>query len=164
MRRHVSDVKAFDGVSFIMEPGKTLGLVGESGCAKFTLGRTIAGAYPATDGQILYRPENDQSIDVSKLRGPALRRYLLHARINFQDPYSSLNPRRTVMQIIEEPLVCLTSMGAAERKERVLSLLEDVGLVLAPRREVSPCIQWRAAPTNRHRARAHGQTQFADLR
>ena len=127
-RRHIGDVKAVDGVTFTIHRGETLGLVGESGCGKTTLGRVIAGAYPATKGSLRFYDEERGPIEVNTLNGSELRNYLPQVQMIFQDPYSSLNPRRTVMQIIEEPLICLTNMKSAERKQRVFELLDIVGL------------------------------------
>ncbi len=126
--RHVGDVKAVDDVTFSIDRAETLGLVGESGCGKTTLGRVIAGAYEATSGSVRLSVDNGGHIDLSSLKSRALRSYLPRVQMIFQDPYSSLNPRRTVKQIIEDPLVCLTNMGSDERTERVLELLEIVGL------------------------------------
>ena len=128
LRRHIGDVKAVDDVSFTMRRGETLGLVGESGCGKTTLGRVIAGAYRATGGSVWLHNGNGKAMDASQLKGDALRDYLRQVQMIFQDPYSSLNPRRTVMQIIEEPLICLTDMKAGERRERIFQLLDVVGL------------------------------------
>ena len=127
-RHYAGDVKAVDGVSFSIRRGETLGLVGESGCGKTTLGRVIAAAYRPTGGQILFRNHDGSAIDVAALRGSEVRQYLRKVQMVFQDPYSSLNSRRTVMQIIEEPLICLTNAGSVERKQRVRQLLEIVGL------------------------------------
>jgi len=128
LKRHVGDVKAVDNVSFIIERGETLGLVGESGCGKTTLGRVIAGAYRTSGGSVRLHEENGKYIDPGSLRRSDLSNYLPKVQMIFQDPHSSLNPRRTVKQIIEDPLVCLTAMAADERKNRVLELLEVVGL------------------------------------
>ena len=127
-RRYAGDVKAVDGVSFSIRRGETLGLVGESGCGKTTLGRVIAAAYRPTEGQILFRKHAGPAIDVAALRRSEVQQYLRKVQMVFQDPYSSLNSRRTVMQIIEEPLICLTNAGSDERKQRVRQLLKIVGL------------------------------------
>ena len=127
-RRHIGDVKAVDEVTLKIHRGETLGLVGESGCGKTTLGRVIAGAYPATRGNLRFYDDDGEVIDVNSLKGAKLRRYLSKVQMIFQDPYSSLNPRRTVMQIIEDPLICLSNMRSDERKQRVFQLLNVVGL------------------------------------
>lgn len=128
MRRHTGDVRAVDGVSFAIGHRETVGLVGESGCGKTTLGRVISGAFPPTDGRISFHPSEGDTIDVGSLQQHGLRDYLRHVQMIFQDPHSSLNPRRTVKQIIEEPLICLSKMAARERDSRVRELLEVVGL------------------------------------
>ncbi len=127
LRRHVGDVRAVDGVTFSIRRGETLGLVGESGCGKTTTGRLIARIFEPTDGSIRISTNGDAT-DVASLRGEGLHDYWRRVQVIFQDPYSSLNPRRTVSQIIAEPLVCLTEMSAAERRDRVGELLELVGL------------------------------------
>jgi len=127
-KRHVGDVKAVDDVSFTIAQGETLGLVGESGCGKTTLGRVISGAYRTTSGSVQLSDQNGGYIDPGSLKRSELTEYLPRVQMIFQDPYSSLNPRRTVKQIIEDPLICLTKMGAEERNNRVLDLLEVVGL------------------------------------
>ncbi|CAN0577162.1 unnamed protein product, partial [Ectocarpus sp. 12 AP-2014] len=128
LQRHVGDVKALDGVSLTVNRGETVSLVGESGCGKTTLGRVVAGAHKATNGHVHFNDPDGGSVDVGTLRGDQLNSYLTHVQMVFQDPYSSLNPRRTVMQIIEEPLICLTELSPKERRARVFELLEVVGL------------------------------------
>ncbi len=128
LKRSRGSVRAVDGVSFAVKAGERFGLVGESGCGKTTLGRMIAGAHSATGGRITFEAQDGAPIEVTQLRGAALRRYLAQTQMVFQDPYSSLNPRRTVMQIVEEPMICLTDWDAERRKARVLRLLDDVGL------------------------------------
>lgn len=117
-------VKAVDDVSFNVQEGETLGLVGESGCGKTTLGRTILRLAPAHDGEILFEGRNILDLSASDLKD--LRR---HMQIIFQDPYSSLNPRMTIGNAIHEPM---TVHGVHEndkvRKEKVIELLEKVNL------------------------------------
>ena len=120
-------IRAVDDVSFHIERGETLGLVGESGCGKTTTARCILRAVEPTEGKILFH-DAESDVDVRALKGPALREFRKHMQLIFQDPYSSLNPRMTVSQIIEEPLKIHTSQTAAERKERVGWLLDKVGL------------------------------------
>jgi oligopeptide/dipeptide ABC transporter ATP-binding protein len=123
LRRVVAHVRAVDGVSFTLEPGRTLGLVGESGCGKSTLGRAILRLQKPTGGQVLL-----EGRDLAKL-GPAeliaMRREM---QIIFQDPFASLSPRRTVAQIIREPLDVHGIGTQAERGRRVLELLDVVGM------------------------------------
>lgn len=119
----VDVVKAVDGVSFSLEEGETLGLVGESGCGKSTTARAVMQLIPPTSGVI--RMEGN---DLMKLEGEALRQARRNFQIVFQDPYASLNPRMTVGQIIAEPLVNFEMGDASERRQKVLQLLDEVGL------------------------------------
>ncbi len=114
-------IKAVDGVSFTIKPGETLGLVGESGCGKTTVGRTLLHLYKPTGGEFYFDGEL-----VTEKNMPCLRKQM---QMVFQDPYSSLNPRMTVEDIIGEPLdVHHLYSGRAERREKILSLMETVGL------------------------------------
>ena len=115
-------LKAVDGVSFTIAEGETLGLVGESGCGKTTVGRTLLHLYKPTAGEVFYRGEKiATSRDVKEFRK--------HAAMVFQDPYSSLNPRMTVADIIGEPLdVHHLYSSKAERQDKILELMEHVGL------------------------------------
>ncbi|MCC7257668.1 MAG: dipeptide ABC transporter ATP-binding protein [Gammaproteobacteria bacterium] len=122
-RRIVGQVKAVDGVSFTLAPGRTLGLVGESGCGKSTLGRAILQLQRPTSGQVLLHGE-----DLAALTPPELRARRRQMQIIFQDPYASLNPRRTVGQAIREPLDVHRIGTARERAKRVAELLDVVGL------------------------------------
>jgi len=117
-------VKAVDGVSLDIRRGETLGLVGESGCGKTTLGRTIAGLEAATGGEILA-----DGRDVTDLSGSALREWQREVGVVFQDPEESLNDRMTVGQIVGEPLEAHDWGTKAEREERVFELLDQVGLL-----------------------------------
>lgn len=124
IERQVGAVRAVDGVSFTIERGETLGLVGESGCGKTTVGRTILGLYPATQGQVY--------IDGQPVFGAKSRDMLVirrKAQMIFQDPYASLNPRWTVDAIVSEPLrVHQLIKDPKMRSERVVELLNLVGL------------------------------------
>ncbi len=122
-RRVVGQVKAVDGVSFTLLAGRTLGLVGESGCGKSTLARALLRLQEPTSGQVLLRGEDLTAVARGDL--PARRRQV---QIVFQDPYASLNPRRTVGQAIREPLDVHRVGTASERAQRVDALLEVVGL------------------------------------
>ncbi|MBW1722407.1 MAG: ABC transporter ATP-binding protein [Deltaproteobacteria bacterium] len=116
-------IKAVDGVSFFIREGEILGLVGESGCGKSTLGRIALRLEEPTEGAILF-----QGQDITSLDKEHLRRLRAEMQIIFQDPYSSLNPRYTVEQLIREPLVIHGWGNQKTQKERVLRLLEEVGL------------------------------------
>src|SRR5688500_3557595 len=121
--RTVGWVKAVDDVSFDIYPGRTLGLVGESGCGKTTVGRTILRLIPATSGQVRYKGQ-----DFFQYHGDELRRLRRQMQIIFQDPVSSLNPRMTVGNIIGEPIVVHGIAKGRQKDELVASLLERVGL------------------------------------
>ena len=120
--------KAADDVSFFIRQGETLGLVGESGCGKTTVGRCIVRAYKPTDGQILFRGTDGNNVDLAKLVGEGIRPYRKDIRMIFQDPYSSLNPRMTVLEIISEALRVNKISSGANLQERVEYLLKRVGL------------------------------------
>ncbi|MBP7693017.1 MAG: ATP-binding cassette domain-containing protein [Anaerolineales bacterium] len=112
-------VKAVDGVSFQITRGETLGLVGESGSGKTTAGRTILRAYDPTSGAVVFRLSDGKAVDLAQLSKAELRAFRRHAQMIFQDPYSSLNPRMTVRDIIAEPLVAGGVAHGAEVDERV---------------------------------------------
>ena len=126
-RKVVGYVRAVDKVNLYVNEGETLGLVGESGCGKTTLGRCILRAIEPTEGNILFRL-NDEVIDITKLDKESLRRMRRHAQMIFQDPYSSLDPRMTVLDIIGEPLVVNNIAKGEEMEERVKDLVKIVGL------------------------------------
>lgn len=121
-------VKAVDDVSFTIRHGKTLGLVGESGCGKTTIGRCITRAYAPTDGAILYREENGKTTDLTSLKHRELKPYRRKIRMIFQDPNSSLNPRMTVLDIVGEPLKIHDVANGSELEDSVAELLRRVGL------------------------------------
>src|SRR5690606_25167297 len=146
----VGNVRAVDGVNFNIWRGETLGLVGESGCGKTTVGRCIVRAYVPTSGQILYHEDENlvgdarklrvhvrhsqngtshgHVIDFAKLKSSDLRAYRREIQMIFQDPYSSLNPRMTVLDIVAEPLVIHTRKSTNDLKDEVADLLRKVGL------------------------------------
>ncbi|NLO81947.1 MAG: dipeptide ABC transporter ATP-binding protein [Clostridiales bacterium] len=116
-------LKAVDGVSFDIYRGETLGLVGESGCGKTTVGRTILKLYPPTDGRIIFDGD-----DITELNDRQMRSYRKRMQIIFQDPYASLNPRMTVGDIIAESIDIHKIAYGEERKAMIYDLLSKVGL------------------------------------
>lgn len=120
-------VKAVDGVSFEIKSGETLGLVGESGCGKSTIGRCLVRAYDVTDGQMLYQAADGSVVDLAAIEGNELRALRKDIRMIFQDPYSSLNPRMTVFENVSEALR-VSGVSRSEMKDRVATLLRRVGL------------------------------------
>jgi len=131
--RKIAEVRAVDGVSFEIEKGETLGLVGESGCGKSTVGRAIINILRSMSygveisGKVIYHHPSGP-VDLLALNRNQMRPYRSDIQMIFQDPYSSLNPRMTVRQIVEEPLKIHTKDGPAQRRERVSWLLSKVGL------------------------------------
>jgi oligopeptide transport system ATP-binding protein len=123
MRRHVGNVMAVDDISFEINPGETLGLVGESGCGKSSAGRAILRLYDITGGSIQL-----EGIEISTMKGDALRRLRPEMQMIFQDPQASLNPRMTVGAIIAEPLNEHKNLTKAETQARVNELMDAVGL------------------------------------
>ena len=122
-RRAMASCKAVDGVSLTIEPGETLGLVGESGCGKSTLGKTIARLYEPTEGTIHFEGAN-----LSSMSRRQLKPYRREIQMIFQDPYESLNPRHTIGAIVEEPFVVQGMGTRSERMKWVSGLLRKVGL------------------------------------
>ena len=130
----MGEIKAVDGVSFDLKRGETLGLVGESGCGKSTTGRAIINVlrFISPDvhlgGQINLHNTDGTSVDLLNMKKKDMRQYRSRIQMVFQDPYSSLNPRLTVKEIVGEPLKIHTQMSTSERDERVAWLLSKVGL------------------------------------
>ena len=123
LRRRVGQVFAVNDVSFELQAGETLGIVGESGCGKTTLGRALVRLYEPTSGTVRF-----EGRDVSSLAGDELKALRSNVQMVFQDPYTSLNPRRTIERTLEEPLVLHGVKSKDERRARVRRLLETVGL------------------------------------
>jgi len=127
-QRHVGDVKAVDDVSFSIGRKETLSLVGESGCGKTTTGRTLLRLLEPTAGSAIYRPTADKQVDLFDLSTGEMRRYRRDLQIIFQDPYSSLNPRITIGNIIGEALKVHKACAPSEIDDRVAELLVKAGL------------------------------------
>ena len=116
-------VKALDGVSFVVRSGRTLAVVGESGCGKSTLARQLTLIEPPTSGALLLHGQDAATASTQQLK--ALRQ---RVQMVFQNPYASLNPRKTIAAALAEPLIINTTLDAAQRKDRVLQMIERVGL------------------------------------
>lgn len=122
-------IHAVNGVSFTAEQGETVGIVGESGCGKTTLGRMIARAIPATGGRVLYTAQDGNEYDLQALTDKEMKKVRREVQMIFQDPYSSLDPRMTVFDIISEPLRAnFRDMPRTEMENRVRKIAEKVGL------------------------------------
>ena len=128
LRRVVGQVRAVDGVDFHIHQGETLALVGESGCGKTTTARCILRALKPTSGEILFHTTTGATVDVARLSRGGLRPLRRQMQMIFQDPYSSLNPRMTLLDIIGEPLLIQGMTNPKERRERVEALLRMVNL------------------------------------
>jgi oligopeptide/dipeptide ABC transporter ATP-binding protein len=127
LQRETGRVRAVQDVSFRIERGETLALVGESGCGKTTVSRCILRALPPTSGAIRFSPQDGTTIDMAPLSRRELRPLRRHIQMIFQDPYASLNPRMMIGDIIAEPLL-VNGVPAAQRRARVTELLGLVGL------------------------------------
>lgn len=128
LKRHVGDVKAIDDVSLDIRTGETLGLVGESGSGKSTVARLMLRAYELSEGQILFRRASGKVVDISALSDREMRPLRAEMQMIFQDPYSSLNPRMTLLELVGEPMVIHGNNNRSEISDRVAELLKVVGL------------------------------------
>jgi peptide/nickel transport system ATP-binding protein len=127
-KRAVGYVKAVDGVSFAIQEGETLGLVGESGCGKTTTGRCIMRAIEPTDGEVLFRDPELGMVNVRELDKEGIRQIRRSMRMIFQDPYASLNPRMTLLDIVGAPLRAMGLARGKKLEDRVAEMLRRVGL------------------------------------
>jgi peptide/nickel transport system ATP-binding protein len=131
LRAPDSFIHAVDDINFEIPAGKSLGLVGESGCGKTTTGKLLVRLYEPTSGRILIQNSQGELEDIAFRKGRGMRTFRKRVQMIFQDPYESLNPRRTIFDTVAEPLV-VQGMGTInEREERVATLLERVGLTPA---------------------------------
>ncbi len=121
-------VKAVDGISFDIQQGETLGLVGESGCGKSTTGRCLLRVYESTSGEIIYHREDEVEVDLCTLTNHQLKPYRSNIRMIFQDPQSSLNPRMTVLDLVGEVMKVNGIAKGKDLEDRVAELLKKVGL------------------------------------
>lgn len=126
-KKIVNHVRAVDGVDFYIKRGEVLGLVGESGCGKTTTGRVVLRALDPTAGEIIFQDDEMGEIDLAQLSRDQLKRVWRNIQLIFQDPYSSLNPRMTLEQIVSEPLRNY-NVNTGKQRDRVAELLEVVGL------------------------------------
>jgi len=127
-KRTAGYVRAVDGVNFHIDEGETLGLVGESGCGKTTTARCVLRAIEPTAGEIFMRVANGSMVELGRLRPAELRALRREMQMIFQDPYTSLNPRMTLLDLVGEPLLVHGMRSRREREERVADLLRRVGL------------------------------------
>jgi peptide/nickel transport system ATP-binding protein len=129
--RNRSNIHAVDDISFEIQAGHSLGLVGESGCGKTTTGKLLVRLHEPTEGRIYIQNQSGELEDIAHRKGGAMQTFRKRVQMIFQDPYESLNPRRTIYDTVAEPLAVQGMGTIVEREERVASLLERVGLTPA---------------------------------
>ena len=156
LRRVTGHVRAVDDVSFTVQEGETLGLVGESGCGKTTTARCILRAIEPTEGQILFR-SGDKVVDLAPMSSAQLGPLRKQIQMIFQDPFGSLNPRMTLFDNVGEPLLVNGMRSRRERMDRVAELLRLVGLRSEFMHRFPARVQRRSASAHRHRPRAGDQ-------
>ena len=139
-KRQVGSVRAVNDVSLSVYEGETLGLVGESGSGKTTLGRCVVRALEPTSGEIMFQLEDGTIIDLASLTAKELRPYRRHFQMIFQDPYSSLNPRRSVLETIREPIMHNKIASGEKAVDMVKEMLDLVGLAQSPFKSLSTCL------------------------
>lgn len=145
-------VRAVTDVSFPVYEGETIGIVGESGCGKTTLGRCIVRAYEPTAGCVEYTASDGQLLDFLKIDKQTMKKYRKEIQMIFQDPYSSLDPRMTVLDIIKEPILAnYPKMPKAEVERRVMDIAAKVGLNTTYLKRYPPRLLRRSAPAHRYR-------------
>ena len=154
LRRRVGTVHAVDGVSFSVGSGETLGLVGESGCGKSTVARSVLRLVEPTSGSIRINGQ-----DITKLGKAELRTHRRSMQIVFQDPFASLNPRMTAGDIVGEPLSVHGLAAGHDKQERVAELFHQVGLAAGPDEKLSAPVLRRPAPAHLHRPRVVARTE-----
>jgi oligopeptide/dipeptide ABC transporter ATP-binding protein len=128
IRKHIATIRACHDVSFDLMPGQTLGLVGESGSGKTTTGRAILRAIRPTSGEVMFRADDSQFVNLAELNDHALVPLRTQMQMIFQDPFGSLNPRMTVRQIVAEPLVIHRLARGSELEDQVIEILRRVGI------------------------------------